>query len=170
MVLYQNLGIILGKGSANERRRYSITPHLIGWASTRNIHGMQKLPSAPILCSWRSADSMWSIIGLFLGYATTIQALFIIREYLYNNLATAAFSFVEFAVWPGQYNQTLNWVPIYDLITHSRYVQSFLPDMLSINMMLTCWAQIYVLLWWEPYLMFVSLIWATHTIGLLTDT
>ena len=29
-------GIILGMGSANKRRRYNLTPSLIGWAHTQN--------------------------------------------------------------------------------------------------------------------------------------
>ena len=29
-------GIILGMGSTNERRRYTVTPLLIGWAHTQN--------------------------------------------------------------------------------------------------------------------------------------
>ena len=32
----QNTGIILGMGSANERRRYNVTSSLIGWAHTHN--------------------------------------------------------------------------------------------------------------------------------------
>ena len=36
MGLIDNAGIILGMGSANERRRYIITPPLIGWAHTQN--------------------------------------------------------------------------------------------------------------------------------------
>ena len=36
MPFYLASGIILGVGSASERRRYYVTPPLIGWAHTQN--------------------------------------------------------------------------------------------------------------------------------------
>ena len=37
---YTYAGVILGMGSANERRRYNVTSSLIGWAHTQNDHGI----------------------------------------------------------------------------------------------------------------------------------
>ena len=39
---YQGAGIILCMGLANEKRRYNITPSLIGWAPTQNEY-MQRI-------------------------------------------------------------------------------------------------------------------------------
>ena len=37
------IGIILGKGSANERRRYIVTSSIIGWTHTHTPYGIDTL-------------------------------------------------------------------------------------------------------------------------------
>ena len=45
-------GIILCGRPANERRRYNVTPSLIGWAHTQNDPCMITAKSAPIQCTF----------------------------------------------------------------------------------------------------------------------
>ena len=51
---FQYAGLILGLHPANERRRYKVTPSLIGWAQTWNQSWMcyQKLVNKWCVCFW----------------------------------------------------------------------------------------------------------------------
>ena len=43
----RNSGLILGLGSANERRRYEVTQSLIGWAQTKSQPWNLKVAASP---------------------------------------------------------------------------------------------------------------------------
>ena len=63
-------GIIVGMGSANERRRYNVTSSLIGWAHTQN--GPWVFMVFPFKFAWGTWHQYFGLLHWHLGSHTSM--------------------------------------------------------------------------------------------------